>query len=126
MKTIEIFLVGFALSIAFAFIPPKHSMVGHWISPEHNGSKMYVDFKSDGTFETHYKGKLNHHGNYRFNDPVFAITDTGKDGCGAGYWAKYNVTFIGKDSVSFAVIEDSCTGRSQAVNGSGLRRERKQ
>lgn len=125
MKTVFIILAGIFLAIAFAFTPPKHSIVGHWISHEKDGSKTYVSFKSDGTFETHYKGKLDHYGNYTFNDPVFAITDKEDEGCGAGYWAKYNITFVGKDSISFAVIKDTCKGRREDVNGSGLVRNRK-
>jgi hypothetical protein len=120
MKTVFIIPAGLLLSIAIAlaFVPPKHSIVGHWISNEQDGSKMYVEFKSNGKFETHYKGELNHHGNYTFNDPVFSITDN--EGCGIGYWGKYNVSFIKKDSISFIVIEDSCTGRREEINGGGL------
>ena len=125
MKTVTIFLVCFFLSIAFAFILPKHSIVGHWSSNNPDGSKMYVDFKSDGTFDTHYEGKLNHYGNYTFKDPLFSINDKEDEGCGAGYWGKYNLTFVGQYSVTFTVVEDTCSGRSGQVNGSGLRREKK-
>ncbi|HEY5391821.1 MAG TPA: hypothetical protein VIJ57_06885 [Hanamia sp.] len=125
MKTLFILFAGFLLFTAFAFIPPKHHIVGHWVEHKPDGSKVYIDFKGDGTFASRYKGKVDMYGNYTFADPVFSITDKENGGCGNGYWGKYNVTFIGKDSVSFAVIEDSCTGRREDVNGSGLRREMK-
>ena len=125
MKKVSIFLTVFLLSIAFAFIPPKHSIVGHWFASNPDGSKMYVDFKSAGPTDPTSAGKLNHYGNYTFNDPLFSINDKEDEGCGNGYWGKYNLTFVGEDSVSFAVVEDSCSGRRGQVNGGGLRREMK-
>jgi len=117
MKTLSIFLAGFLLLIAFPFIPPKHNIVGRWFTYTSDGSKFYIDLKSDGTFQNYYKEKLVHYGNYTFKDPVVLINDKEDDSCGSGYWGKYNVTFFGKDSLSFVAIEDSCAGRKEGVNG---------
>lgn len=122
MKTLFLLLAASILSSTFAFVPATHNIVGHWFTTNPDGSKNYVDLKSDGTFTSYYKEKLMHYGNYTFNDPVVSIADTEDDACGGGYWGKYNANFVGEDSVTLVLVEDSCTGRSQAVNGMGLRR----
>ena len=106
------------LSLAF-IIPPKNSIVGKWITHEQDGSKSYIDFTGTGMFSYTNKGKLLHHGKYKQHSDTFLIND---GECGMGYWAKYALTFTGNDSVSFAVIDDTCSGRMQTVNGSGLKR----
>jgi hypothetical protein len=122
-KSIKVFAVFFIMA-AFAFIPPKHSLVGRWVSHHKNGSvASYVVFKTDGSFvHTSPKGKLLHQGKYKLNNDTFSIYDKT---CGVGYWGKYKLNFYGADSVSFAVIEDSCSGREHDVNGGGIRRLKK-
>jgi hypothetical protein len=122
MKIVTLCIAGIALWMSVAFISP-HVLTGRWIAREKDGSSTYVDFKADHTFQVYHNGKLMHHGNYRFSDPVFSITDD--EGCGIGYWAKYDLTFFGTDSVSFKVAEDSCVPRRQEINGSGLIRPKR-
>lgn len=122
-QAIKIFAVAFVMG-TLAFTPPKHHITGRWIEQNPDGSKSYVDFNSNGTFNEYFKEKLVHHGNYKYNDPEIFISGK-KDGCGDGYWAKYKLTFYGNDSISVSAIEDSCTPRRKSVNGSGLRRLKK-
>ena len=119
--------IFFCVIAALAFIPPKHSIVGRWITYDTDGSIAYVDFNKDGTFKVaSTEGKLFHHGNYKFNDnDVFSINDN--EGCDDTYWGKYQLTFISSDSLQIAVIEDSCTGRREDITtgNTGLRRLKK-
>src|SRR5574337_209797 len=114
-------VAAFFMIASFAFIPPKHNIVGRWVSHDKNGSvDSYVVFKTDGSFvHTSPKGKLLHQGKYKLNDDIFSIYDKT---CGVGYWGRYKSNSYAADSVSFAVIEDSCSGREHDVNGGGLRR----
>jgi hypothetical protein len=106
----------------FAFIPLKHSIVGKWQTYESDGSKSYIDFTSAGKFTYTNKGKLLHYGIYKMSNDTFLISD---HECGNGYWASYKLSFVGDDSVLFAVIEDTCSGRMQQVDKGGLRRAKK-
>ena len=106
----------------FAFIPQKHSIVGKWQTWESDGSKSYIDFTSAGKFTYTNKGKLLHYGNFKMSNDTFSITD---HECGNGYWASYKLNFVSDDSVSFAVIEDTCSGRMQQVDKGGLKRAKK-
>ncbi|MDP4286247.1 MAG: hypothetical protein Q8891_17710 [Bacteroidota bacterium] len=118
-QTIKVFILFFVIA-AFAFIPPKHSIVGKWRTSENDGTHNYISFTSGGTFNYQdLNGKTIHKGKYKYFNDTFSISD---DDCGAGYWARYKLTFLGTDSVSFAVIEDSCSGRENDINGAGLRR----
>ncbi|MEO8861734.1 MAG: hypothetical protein ABI358_09940 [Ginsengibacter sp.] len=106
---------------AFAFIPPKHNVVGNWRITYSDGTTEHVDFKSDGTFKSYGEtGKTTHNGIYKFSGDTMSIND--KEGCGDTYWATYKITFFGKDSASNTAIEDSCSGRREAINGAGLKR----
>lgn len=106
------------LSLAF-IIPPKNSITGKWITHEQDGSKIYIDFTGAGTFSYTNKGKLMHHGKYKQHSDTFLIDD---GECGKGYWAKYKLSFVDKDSVTFNVIDDTCSGRMQSIDGGGLKR----
>lgn len=119
-KTIKVLAVSFVIA-AFAFIPPLHNVVGNWRITYSNGTKEYVDFKSDGTYRSYDStGQTHHQGTYKFSDDIMSIND--KEGCGDTYWATYKITFFGKDSASNTAIEDSCSGRKEAINGAGLKR----
>jgi len=115
--------VALLLTLAFAFIPPSHSLVGKWGIP---GTPEIVTFHSDQTYEVSLPdGKIGERGSYRIEQSVFSIKNA-KPVCGDGYWGKYKIDFYGEDSVHFTLIEDSCTSRRMDVVGynPGLRRIR--
>jgi hypothetical protein len=119
-QTIKVVTVFFVMAV-FAFIPPKHNPVGHWRISYSDGSKEYVDFYKNGTFKDFTsEGKLVHQGNYKLDGDVMSIND--KEGCGDTYWATYKLTFYSEDSVLNTAMEDSCSGRREAVTGSVLTR----
>jgi hypothetical protein len=119
-QTINIVTVFFVMAV-FAFIPPKHNPVGHWRISYSNGSEDYVDFYKGGTFKNFTtEGKLIHQGNYKLDGDVMSIND--KEGCGDTYRATYKLTFYSEDSVLNTAMEDSCSGRREAVTGSVLKR----
>lgn len=119
MKQAIILSTVFFVMTVFAFIPPKHNPVGHWKISYTDGSNEYLDFYKNGTFKSvSVDGKSTHEGNYKFNDDAISIND--KEGCGDTYWGTYKLTFYTEDSVLNTVLEDSCTGRREAVNGSVL------
>lgn len=116
----------FIALIIFAFGMPKYSLVGKWTIYNSDGTSIgeYVDLKSNNTYTvTLPDGTIGENGSYLFKDPVFSIKNI-KDVCGKEYWGKYNLTFVGADSIYFAVIEDSCSARRMDIVGynPGLRR----
>ena len=124
MKQIIKVLAAFFVIAAFAFVPPKHNIAGHWRISYSDGSKGSVVFTMNGTYKSYdINGKPVHEGMYKFNEDTVFIND--KEGCGDTYWATYKVTFLGKDSAINNAIEDSCSGRKEAVNGAGLKRIKK-
>jgi hypothetical protein len=130
MKHAITVIVVFFIVTAFEFVSPKHKLVGRWIiyppdnRPEFRDLHEYVDFKNDGTYDVVLpNGKIGEVGNYKLNGSVFLIKNM-KTVCGDGYWGSYKLTFHGRDSVSFVLIEDSCTARRQDIVGGnpGLKR----
>ena len=123
---IKVFVLFFVVAVV-GFLPPGNSLVGRWITYAPNGMQAYIDFKPDGTFKViGPDGEIGHSGNYKLDNATFSIKND-KGGCGDGYWGTYQLTFYGRDSVSFAVIRDSCTGRREEIVGGnpGLRRIKK-
>lgn len=121
-QTIRVAVIFFMMA-ALAFIPPKHNIVGRWITYNPDGSIGYVDFSKDGTFKvTSTDGQLYHQGKYKLENDVFSLND--EEGCGSDYWGKYKFTFIGEDSIQTSLIEDSCTGRKQQLTtgNTGIKR----
>ncbi len=122
----RLFLFLIISLIIFAFGMPKHSLVGKWTIYNSDGTSIgeFVDLKADNTYSvTLPDGTIGERGSYLFKDPVFSIKNI-KDVCGKEYWGKYNLTFVGADSIYFAVIEDSCSARRMDIVGynPGLRR----
>ena len=116
----------FIALIIFAFGMPKYSLVGKWTIYNSDGTSIgeYVDLKADNTYTvTLPDGTIGERGSYLFKDPVFSIKNI-KDVCGKDYWGKYKLTFVGADSIHFALIEDSCSARRMDIVGynPGLRR----
>jgi hypothetical protein len=116
----------FIALIIYAFGMPKYSLVGKWTIYNSDGTSIgeYVDLKADNTYSvTLPDGTIGENGSYLFKDPVFSIKNI-KDVCGKEYWGKYKLTFVGADSIHFALIEDSCSARVMDIVGynPGLRR----
>lgn len=124
VKSALLFL--FIIAVIFAFTSPTYSLVGKWTIYNADGTSIgeYVDLKADNTYSvTLPDGSIGENGNYIFKDPVFSIKNI-KDVCGKDYWGKYKLTFVGADSIHFALIEDSCSARRMDIVGynPGLRR----
>jgi hypothetical protein len=122
-KLFPFLLIAF---IIFAFGLPKYSLVGKWTIYNSDGTSIgeFVDLKADNTYSvTLPDGTIGERGSYLFKDPVFSIKNI-KDVCGNDYWGKYKLTFVGADSIHFALIEDSCSARRMDIVGynPGLRR----
>src|ERR1700733_39918 len=110
-KTLRVAVV-FIVMCAFTIIPPKHDIVGRWITYNTDGTIGYVDFAKDGSFKvTSTDGQLYHSGHYKLDNDVFSVND--KEGCGDNYWGTYKLTFIGENSSHVTAITDSCTGRRE-------------
>ena len=128
IRFIRSLLFFFITATVFAFISPGYSLVGKWTIYNADGSSIgeVVDLKADNTYTVSLPdGTIGENGNYLFQDPVFSIKNI-KDVCGKGYWGKYKLTFVGADSIHFALIEDSCSERRMDIIGynPGLRRMR--
>jgi hypothetical protein len=122
----KLFLFLSITLIIFAFGLPKYSLVGKWTIYNSDGTSVgeFVDLKADDTYTvTLPDGTIGEKGSYLFKDPVFSIKNI-KDVCGKDYWGKYNLTFVGADSIHFTLIEDSCSSRRMDIVGynPGLRR----
>jgi hypothetical protein len=122
----KLFPFLFIALIIFAFGLPKYNLVGKWTIYNSDGTSIgeFVDLKADSTYTvTLPDGTIGEKGSYLFKDPVFSIKNI-KDVCGNGYWGKYKLTFVGADSIHFALIEDSCSARRMDIVGynPGLRR----
>ena len=116
----------FIIAIIFAFVPPKHSLIGKWsiLNLDGTPSGEYVNFKEDSIYTVALpNGQIGERGNYSLKDSIFSIKNI-KDVCGKGYWGKYNLTFYGNDSVHFVLIEDTCSVRRMDMVGfnPGLKR----
>jgi len=101
-------------------------LVGKWsiLNLDGTPSGEYVNFNEDNTYTVSLPdGTIGERGNYGLKDSVFSIKNS-KDVCGSNYWGKYNLKFVGKDSVHFSLIEDSCTNRRMDMVGynPGLKR----
>jgi len=113
-KTIAAFSLCIAIMLC-SFRTFDHSLVGHWISHDGApGSKILVDFNSDGTFKVTVNGETENEGNYKFNNDTFYMYD---NNCGMQTAGKYKLNFYTEDSVSFNLIQDSCSERIQEVDG---------
>jgi hypothetical protein len=122
----KLFPFLFIALVIFAFGMPKYNLVGKWTIYNADGTSVgeFVDLKADNTYSvTLPDGTIGENGSYLFKDPVFSIKNI-KDVCGKDYWGKYNLTFVGADSIHLALIEDSCSARRMDIVGynPGLRR----
>ena len=110
-------ITAFSLCIMIllcSFKTSDHSLVGHWISHDSApDAKVLVDFNDDGTFKVTVNGETENEGNYKVNDDTFFMYD---HNCGMQVAGRYKLNFYTEDSVSFSLIQDSCTERIQVVN----------
>jgi hypothetical protein len=85
----------------------------------------YVNMKKDGTYDvTLPNGKVGERGYYKLDHSTFSIRNAVVRACGDNYWGTYKMSWHGKDSVSFVVIQDSCSNRRNDIVGvnPGLKR----
>ncbi|HEV2482837.1 MAG TPA: hypothetical protein VGS79_24395 [Puia sp.] len=109
--------LGALLVVAFAFVASKN-FVGHWRVHYGNGDKGNVVFRNDGTAEATFDGttwKVG--GPYKQEGTTLSMADST---CGFGYWATYKATWYSDDSVLTTIIEDTCMGRKNSVDGAVL------
>ena len=114
------FLFLFIMAIIFAFVSPKYSLTGQWslLLPDGTASGEYIFFKEDSTYTIALpNGQIGERGMYYLRDSTFFIKNIVDNACGKDYWGKYNLTFVGNDSVHFALIEDTCTARRTDIVG---------
>jgi len=119
MKKILIRSLFLPVFLFFSFITADHNIVGHWITYTPDNSPVYVDFNSDGTFKVTVDGQIENQGNYRLSNDTFSMYD---NNCGIQLAGKYKLNFYTEDSLSFSLIEDSCTERVGEVNGGVIKR----
>lgn len=103
--------------VGIAFVARK-SFVGHWRVHYGNGDRGNVVFRSNGTAEATFDGtdwKVG--GPYKEEGTTLTMADST---CGLGYWATYKATWYSDDSVQTTLVEDTCTGRKNSVNGAVL------
>jgi hypothetical protein len=109
-------LIYLSLSMA---AQPVHQIVGHWIAEGPGNTKVFVDFTKNGTFKVYSKEGTENQGSYRTGLDTLLLYD---NKCGMKMPGKYLLNFYGEDSVSFFLLQDSCTDRAQEVNGGRMKR----
>jgi hypothetical protein len=127
MKAIGKIAAIFFVFMVLAFIPPKQKIVGKWIifEPDGTNSGEFVNIYRDGTYDvTLPGGQIGERGYYKLDHSTFSIKNAVARACGEDYWGTYQLTWYGRDSISFVVLEDSCTARREDIVGGnpGLRR----
>lgn len=111
------FLFLFFAAAIVGFVAPKYDLVGRWsiLKPDGTESSEYLSFNKDGTYTiTLPDGEVGERGIYALKDSTFSIKNI-KDVCGKDYWGIYRLTFQGRDSVHFAVLEDTCKARKMDI-----------
>jgi hypothetical protein len=113
-----------AVILLCSFKTFDHSIVGHWVSQDGApGSKILVDFNNDGTFKVTVNDETENAGSYKFNNDTFYMYD---NNCGIQTAGKYKLIFYTEDSLSFKLIQDSCSERIQEVDGGTIVRLKNQ
>ena len=116
-QTIKILAVALVIA-AFAFIPPKKSMVGNWVIHYGNDQKITLDFSKNGTVKVAIPAEqFTVEGKYKLKGDILYLND---GTCGLNYWAKYKETFLNNDSVYSVAIEDSCMPRKSSMDKATL------
>ncbi|HVU94053.1 MAG TPA: hypothetical protein VHE34_02475 [Puia sp.] len=117
------FLAAICIFLLFSFVGARRSLVGHWKVAYGNKHTGEMVCHSNGHFEATFKGETwKVGGEYKSDGATVSISDSS---CGFGYWAKYRTNWFSDDSVSFSVIEDSCSGRKSDGDGAVLVRMKK-
>jgi len=111
-----------SLSVAWT-TPPRPTtpskLIGRWQTSFPDGKTvMTAHFRADGTYSGAVNGKVFVTGKYTLAHDTLGMED---GGCGTGYFGTYRLTYFA-DSLSFAVVQDSCTGRRQGSNGLRMKR----
>jgi len=105
-----------------AFVVASRSFVGHWRVAYANNMKGHVLFRKDGTAEATFDGQTwKVGGPYKVEGNTMSMADST---CGLTYWASYKADWFSDDSMRMVIVEDTCTGRKESINGAVLVREK--
>jgi hypothetical protein len=107
------------LFIALLAAMPVHPITGHWIAAGPNNTKLFIDFNKDGTFKVYSSAATENSGSYHTSIDTIFMYDKN---CGTQVPGKYLLHFYGADSVTFSLLQDSCSERAQEVNGARMKR----
>jgi hypothetical protein len=117
MKKINIFcLLAFIALSAFSFIEEPVPLVGRWDNVRNYQGQPWTltaDFKANGNFTGFINKKAFGSGNYKVkHDTLYIYEPT----CDINYAGTYTIEFMGRDSLKFHVIQDTCKGRREGTN----------
>jgi hypothetical protein len=122
MKKVIIAFSFCIVIVLFSFKIFDHSIVGHWVSHDGApGAKILVDFNNNGTFKVTVNDTTENEGNYKLINDTFYMYD---NNCGIQTAGMYKLNYYTEDSLSFKLIQDSCTDRIQEVDGGTIIRLR--
>jgi hypothetical protein len=123
MKKLFLFPIAILLvSIIYAFVAIKNTLVGTWRIKYPSGSQVTIIFRSNGTIRAEIPSEnFTVEGKYKVKDDIVYVMDST---CGTGYWGRYKSKFFSKDSVYSEAIEDSCSGRRNTMDKQSLVRVR--
>ena len=106
-KTLVLSLICLAIAIA-SFIAPPNKLTGRRQTKFSDGSTVVASFGKDDTYNVSVNGKAFVNGRYYVRRDTVGVEDPS---CGAGYYGTYLMDFFSKDSVRFALVQDTCSGR---------------
>ena len=117
MKKVSLLgLLAFMLLSAFELVKESNPLVGRWENTrKYEGSVMSLvgNFRADGSYSASINKKVFVTGKYQVKHDTLYIDDST---CGADYLGTYKIQFLGKDSVKFHVIQDTCKGRREGTD----------
>lgn len=117
-------LIGLLTGLSFSFTIIPGPITGRWKVYDPRGPQFQINFRTDNSFTAYTNdGKVLITGNYRTDKDTFLVNDLN---CNAAYWGKYQLGMITEDSIAFKLISDTCSGRSEAVNGIVMARLKQQ
>jgi hypothetical protein len=114
-------LLAFAGILALPIPLFSPSIVGHWLAAGPDKGAVWVDFGADGAFKVYTATSTENQGRYTIDRDTISLFD---NNCGMQTAGRYQLKFVGEDSVSFSVVDDPCKDRSGEVNGGRLKRIR--
>lgn len=109
-------LLAVVLFCAFSLADEPKSLVGKWENVRtYQGAPwtLMADFKANGTFTGFINKKVFGSGVYKVKHDTMYIYDPT---CDINYGGTYKIQYLGKDSLKFHVIQDTCRGRREGTN----------